>query len=258
VSSIQSEESSRPLRGVTRDDDTYSARFASVSSLEPDIRAQMARLYLASYDGSSHAIFFADLAAKDEVLLLYAADELIGFTTLRTFDYQWEGRTVRVVYSGDTIVERAHWGQQALAFAWISRMGAIKRERPDTPLFWMLLVKGHRTFRYLPVFGKSFYPHWSIDRSDLKPLTDALAKEMFASDYNPATGVVEFAESRGHLKPHLALPTAGELERDGVRFFLERNPGFQRGHELVCLCEVEEHNMKPLTLRLFGKGLRAR
>src|SRR5262249_37360328 len=154
-------------------------------------------------------------------------------------------------YSGDTVVDRAHWGQQSLAFAWISRMGALKCEQPDISLFWLLLVKGHRTFRYLPVFGKSFYPHWSIDRSDLKPLADALAKEMFASDYNPMTDVVEFGHSRGHLKPHLALPAPQELDRPGVRFFLERNPGFQRGHELVCLCEVEEHNMKPLTLRLF-------
>ena len=38
-----------------------------------------------------------------------------------------------------------------------------------------------------------------------------------------------------------------------VRFFVERNPGYQRGHELVCLCEVETHNMKPLTLKLFEK-----
>jgi hypothetical protein len=239
------------------DDDTYSARFAPVSSLDDATRAQMARIYLATYDGSSQTIFFGDLAAKDEVLLVQAADELVGFTTLRTFDYIWDGRKVRVVYSGDTVVDRAHWGQQSLAFAWISRMGAIKRDRPDIPLFWFLLVKGHRTFRYLPVFGKSFYPHWSVDRSDLKPLADALATDMFPGDYNSTTGVVEFEQSRGHLKPHLALPTQSELDREGVRFFLERNPGFQRGHELVCLCEVEEHNMKPLTLRLFRKGVRA-
>jgi hypothetical protein len=239
------------------DHDTYSARFVPISSLDDDIRARMARIYLATYDGSSTAIFLGDLAAKDEVLLVRAGDEVIGFTALRTFKYDWEGRPIRVIYSGDTVVERAHWGQQALAFAWITRMGALKREQPDVPLFWFLLVKGHRTFRYLPVFGKSFYPHWAIDRSDLKPLADALAKDMFSSDYNPTTGVVEFEHSRGHLKPHLALPTPAELDREGVRFFLERNPGFQRGHELVCLCEVEEHNMKPLTLRLFRKGVRA-
>jgi hypothetical protein len=242
---------------VTMDDDSYSARFVPVSSLGDDIRARMARIYLASYDGSSQAIFFGDLATKDEVLLVHSADELIGFTTLRTFDYAWEGRRVRVVYSGDTVVDRAHWGQQSLAFAWISRIGELKREHPDIPMFWFLLVKGHRTFRYLPAFGKSFYPHWSIDRSDLKPLADALASDMFGGDYNPKTGVVEFEESRGHLKPHIAPPTESELDREGVRFFLERNPGFQRGHELVCLCELEEHNMKPLTLRLFRKGVRA-
>jgi len=242
---------------VNVDDDTYSASFAQVSTLDDRARDEMARIYLESYDGSSKRIFLGDLATKDEVLLVHAADQLVGFTTVRVFERTWQGHIIRAVYSGDTVIERAHWGQQSLAFAWISRMGALKREQPATPLFWFLLVKGHRTYRYLPVFGKSFYPHWSVDRSDLKPLADELALGMFPDDYNPATGVVEFKESRGHLKPHLALPTPEELDRDGVRFFMARNPGFQRGHELVCLCEVEEHNMKALTLRLFRKGVRA-
>jgi hypothetical protein len=239
------------------DNDTYSARFVPVSTLEDSVRDRMARIYWDTYDGSSETIFRDDLETKDEVLLVHAADELVGFTTLRTIDREWQGRPVRVLYSGDTVIERAHWGQQSLAFAWIARMGALKHERPDVPLYWFLLVKGHRTFRYLPVFGKSFFPHWSVDRRDLKPLADALARDMFPDDYNQETGVVEFVQSRGHLKPHLALPTPEELDREGVRFFLERNPGFRHGHELVCVCEMEEHNMKALTLRLFRKGARA-
>lgn len=234
----------------------YSTRFLPVSDLDDGTRHRMARVYLASYDGSSETVFFGDLARKHEVLLVQADGELIGFTTLRVFEWDWQGDPVRIVYSGDTVIDRAHWGQQALAFAWITRMGELKAERPDIPLYWFLLVKGHRTFRYLPVFGKSFYPHWSEDRSDLKPLADALASAMFGSDYNAASGVVEFDESRGHLKPNIAMPAPEELEREGVRFFLERNPGFRRGHELVCLCEVEERNMKPLTLRLFRKHAR--
>jgi hypothetical protein len=236
------------------DQKVYSTRFVSLVALDETLKRRMASLYLASYDASSEALFLQDLSSKDEALLVYAANELVGFTTLRTFERDWQGQHICVVYSGDTVVDQAHWGQQALAFAWIGRMGALKRERPQTPLYWFLLVKGHRTFRYLPVFGKSFYPHWSVDRSDLKPLADALALELFADEYNPATGVVEFEQSRGHLKPQIAFPAPEELEREGVRFFLERNPGFVRGHELVCVCEVEEHNMKPLTLRLFRKG----
>ena len=235
----------------------YSTAFAAVAALGEAVKREMASLYLANYDGSSEELFFHDLSSKDEALLVQMAGKLVGFTTLRFFEREWQTRRILVVYSGDTVVEREHWGQQALAFDWITRMGALKRDRPDLTLYWLLLVKGHRTFRYLPLFAKTFYPHWSVDRSDLKPLADALASEMFPEDYNPATGVVELRQSRGHLAADIALPSPDEMQKDDVRFFLERNPGYRRGHELVCMCEVEAFNMKPMTLKLFQKDLDA-
>jgi len=233
----------------------YATSFEAVAALSEAVRREMAALYLGMYDGSSAARFFGDLEKKDEVLLVRDGRTLVGFSAFRVFEHEWRGERAGVVYSGDTVVAREHWGQQALAFDWISRMGAIKRERPERTLYWLLLVKGHRTFRYLPLFAQSFFPHWSIDRSDLKPLADALAMEMFPDDYNPHSGVVEFAESRGHLKADIAVPTPAEEARDDVGFFLQRNPGYRRGHELVCVAEIEPHNMKPLTLRLFEKEL---
>lgn len=236
----------------------YSTEFAAVADLDDAFRRRMARLYFSIYEASCEELFLSDLAKKNEVLLVYEGADLVGFSTLLVFEREWCGQRIRVVYSGDTVVDRAHWGQQALAFDWISRMGALKRERPDLPLYWLLLVKGHRTFRYLPLFARSFHPHWKEDRRDLKPLADALAAEMFPADYNPATGVVEFAYSRGHLRNEIALPAAADLARAEVSFFLQRNPGFRQGHELVCLCEMETHNMKPLTLKLFEKTADAR
>jgi hypothetical protein len=233
----------------------YATSFEAVAALDDRVRREMANLYLGMYDGSSAEIFFSDLAKKDEVLLVRDGRTLAGFTTFKTFEHVWRGERVGIVYSGDTVVAREHWGQQALAFDWISRMGALKRARPERPLYWLLVVKGHRTFRYLPLFAKSFFPHWSIDRSDLKPLADELAIDMFPDDYNLGTGVVEFRRSRGHLKPDIAEPAPAEAARDDVGFFLRRNPGYRRGHELVCVAEIEPHNMKPLTLRLFRKEL---
>lgn len=215
----------------------------------------MERLYLGHYDGSSSDLFRSDLHRKDEVLLLMSGDELAGFTTLETYDAQWNGGPIRVVYSGDTIVSVRHWGQQALASAWIRRIGEIKAQAPDVPLYWFLLVKGHRTFKYLSTFGKSFHPHWERPRNDLKPLADRLAGDRFGNAYNPDTGVVEFPESRGHLKTEIAFATHEELSKPGVRFFFERNPAYLDGHELVCVCELELHNMRPLTARIFGKAL---
>ncbi len=235
----------------------YAARFAPVSALDPETRQRMCELYLAHYDGSSAALFHHDLDGKEEALLLLHDAQLVGFTTLRVFEHDWCDQRLRIVYSGDTVVDRAHWGQQALAFAWIRHMGAIKRAHPDQPLYWLLLVKGHRTYRYLPAFAHRFYPHWRDPAAELKPLVDALATRLFGADYRPASGLIEFASSHGHLKAALARPDPDELERDSVRYFLARNPGYTRGHEMVCLCALEPDNLKPLTRRLFDKDAHA-
>jgi hypothetical protein len=240
---------------------TYQVVFKTVPSLTNEDRRAMVSLYLAHYQGTSETLFFNDLKDKTEVLLVRCGTVLVGFTTLQVYEVEWERKRIRVVYSGDTVVNRAHWGQQALAFAWIARMGELKHEKPDVPIYWFLIVKGHRTFRYLPTFSRSFYPHWSLDRSDLKALVDALACEKFGDDYNPTSGVVEFAESKGHLKDDIALPTERERTKESVKFFLQRNPNYLRGHELVCLCELSEENLKPQAKRLFlgkagyGEGL---
>lgn len=233
----------------------YATRIIKIPELEAAERNRICELYLKYYDGSDQQQVLDDLSDKREVLLLYHRTTLVGFTTLQVYVHQWTGRPIRVVYSGDTIVEKSHWGQQALAFRWISHMAEIKAEDPDKPLYWFVIIKGHRTFKYLPTFGKSFHPHWSIDRSDLKPLADYLARDKFGDAYNEETGVVEFSQSLGHLKQEIAYPSEEEMSKESVQFFLKKNPNYLRGHELVCLCELEEQNMKPLTKRIFRKAL---
>lgn len=231
--------------------EAISKRIAELSNQE---RLAMQNLYLAHYAGCSSAQVQADLQDKDEAILVFFDGTLVGFTTLKVYPHHWAGQAIRIVFSGDTVVDRAHWGQQALAFAWIAKMGELYQAHPTVPMYWFLIVKGHRTFKYLPVFGKSFYPHWAIDRTDLKPLADELAQQKFGVDYNPLTGVVEFSESKGHLMDDIALPTEEEKTKPSVQFFLQRNPNYLKGHELVCLCEISEPNMKPLTKRIFAKG----
>lgn len=228
----------------------YRTRVIETRDLTDDILGDMSSLYLNHYDGCTEAQIRADLFAKREVILLYSCSTIVGFTTIQVYEHEWENRLIRIVYSGDTVVDRAHWGQQALAFCWISRIKEIKRENPTLPLYWFVIIKGHRTFKYLPTFSKSFYPHWSIDRSDLKPLADHLALDKFGDLYNCKTGIVEYDESQGHLKKEIAHPTKEEMNKESVRFFLSRNPGYLVGHELVCICELEDENMKPFTKRV--------
>ena len=39
-----------------------------------------------------------------------------------------------------------------------------------------------------------------------------------------------------------------------MRFFLEKNPGYARGNELVCVAELAPENMKGLAQRLLLEG----
>jgi hypothetical protein len=223
------------------------------SVLAESEREEMWTLYSRFYAGTSRARFRADLAGKDTALIL--RDEwqrLQGFSTLALSRTEFEGMPIRVLFSGDTIIERAHWGSQVLAFNWLRHAGALQRREPEVPLYWFLIVKGQRTYRYLPTFAREFTPDW---RAPAEPhssrLLATLAEARFGAAYDRLTGVIRFRESHGHLAPEWAQISEREATRDDVQFFLRRNPGYARGDELACLCELSAANLRPLARRIF-------
>jgi hypothetical protein len=228
-----------------------------VSAVSSSDREEMWNLYRRFYSGTRRELFEADLAAKDSLLLLHdAAQRIQGFSTLAVGITDSETGPVRFVFSGDTIIERAYWGTQALAFTWLRYVGELKRERPDLPLFWFLIVKGHRTFRYLPAFAREFYPHWAHGTpAHISALMSKLARERFGAAFDDVNGVIRYPESHGHLAEPFAEANEREAEREDVSFFLRRNSGYRQGDELVCLCELSAENLRPLARRLFaGEG----
>ena len=233
----------------------YKAVFKPVNSLRIDERTAMACLYLTYYDNADEEIFFRDLDAKTEVDILYCDEKLVGFSTLLLYNAEWRGQTTYVAYSGDTIVHRDHWGQQAIPSAWLRRMGRLSADNPSIPIYWFLLVKGHRTYRFLPSFTYKFHPAPNVECSSLKLFADQLAAKKFGKTYNPATGIVEFEHSLGNLKEEFTYPSDKELKNPAVRFFLEKNPNYAKGHELVCLCRVASDNLKPFARRIFEDGI---
>ena len=215
-------------------------------------------LYATYYDATSRALFETDLGNKDFVVALYDDDgALVGFSTLAVLDTTIAGTRLRAIYSGDTIIDRAHWGTQALAFTWIRFAGTVKAQVPDCPLYWFLIVKGHRTYRYLSAFSIEFYPHWQMPTPAwAQSIMAGLARRRFNDAYDAERGVLSFPESRGHLRATWAAVEPEEAARPDVAFFLDSNPGYVRGDELVCLTELSSANLRPLASRVFDQGLR--
>ena len=244
--------------GSARGARQLAATVERVTTLDARAVAAMFELYDSYYDASSRALFEADLGNKHFVVMLREpSGALAGFSTLAVLEAEVEDRRLRAIYSGDTIIDHAHWGTQALAFTWIRFAGAIKAWAPQLPLYWFLIVKGHRTYRYLSAFSIDFHPHWQAPTpAPARAIMDALAARRFGDAYDPARGVVSFTQSRGHLRSEWALVEAAEAARPDVAFFLGSNPGYRHGDELVCLTELCSGNLRPLARRVFEQGLR--
>ena len=234
-----------------------SAAVVPVSEVSAALAASMFGLYSSYYDSTSRELFEADLRDKDFVLALRnEAGSLAGFSTLAILDVELPGRPARAIFSGDTIIDQAYWGTQALAFTWLRFAGTVKAQQPDRPLFWFLIVKGHRTYRYLSTFSIDSFPRWNAPTPPwAQSIVDRLARRRFGECYDPQRGVVSFPRSRGHLKTEWAAIEPDELARPDVAFFLARNPGYIRGDELVCLTELSTENLRPIARRVFQKGL---
>jgi hypothetical protein len=230
------------------------SKIVPVNALSSSDREEMWNLYRRFYSGTQRELFERDLAQKDSLLLLHdEARSIQGFSTIAVGLTDFAGEPIRYVFSGDTIVDRAHWGSQALAFTWLRYVGQLKRERPELPLFWFLIVKGHRTFRYLPAFAHEFYPHWQRGTpARISGLMNQLARERFGEAFDDVHGVIRYPQSHGHLAEPFAEANERESERDDVSFFLRRNAGYRNGDELVCLCELSAENLRPLARRLFA------
>ena len=217
----------------------YRAYFQSVNTLSQAKRARMAEIYFQFYAGSDIQCFLQDLQSKNEVLFLEFNGHLIGFSSVQFY----QSENAIIVYSGDTIVMPEHWKQQVLHKTWIARMALLKREHPERPLYWLLLVKGLRTYKYLKVFAKRFYPHWKQPELELRRLADSLASKKFGALYNRQTGIVECPVHYGHLRESLANISPALHVKPEVDFFVQRNPYYAHGHELVCLCEISLENL---------------
>jgi len=229
----------------------------AATSLDGDSRLALFDLFQRYYECVSFKRFESDLANKDSVFIMRDGDgRLQGFSTLAVLNKTYQGSPIKVAFSGDTIIEKSSWGSPSFAFAWIRRIGELAAQSPDIPFYWLLIVKGHRTYRYLPTFGVDFVPDWRKPADcRLARLRDALARESFGDAYDAQSGVVRFATSLGHPSEWAGV-SERERQRADVRYFLERNPGYATGEELVCLCELGRHNMLPLTRRVFDRGFR--
>jgi len=225
------------------------------TALTPRDEDAMLALLGGTFEGVSREHFRADLDAKNWVILL--RDErgaLLGFSTLHWETVAWQGRSLSVLYSGDTVMDPAGTDAAALSRSWIGAVNRLRRTRPQDPVWWLLICSGFRTYRFLPLYWQRFHPrHDEATPSGAQELLDALARRRFGARYDAASGVVRLPHPQVLRPPFRGIPASRQADPH-VACFLERNPGHARGDELACLCELSADNLTPAGQRMWRSG----
>lgn len=206
-------------------------------------RDELFALLARYFEGVTRPQFERDLEEKNWVVEVKKDGALVGFSTLLVEERVYRKQPITVVYSGDTIVAPEAWGSPALARSWIAAVNRLREEGPSRPCYWLLLTSGFRTYRFLPVFWREFFPCCERPTpSESQTLLDSLARERYGRSYHSTTGIVRFPQPQ-RLRGALGRVPAGREADRHVKFFLERNPGHAAGDELVCLTELSDGNL---------------
>ncbi len=227
-------------------------RFIPRSRLSTKTREAMYELLQKHFTGVTRSEFLADLEEKNRVLLVEdETGSVQGFSTLLIYKTICLGEPVRVICSGDTIVDPAARNTNILARTWLSEIIHMRAFCGQEKLYWLLICSGYRTYRFLPVFWRDFYPrHDKPTPLTIKKIIDSLASERWGEYYNLREGIVRFPN------PQLLCEESGSLNQQRLRdpnvvFFDRKNPGHVRGDELVCLTEISQENLTPIGRRLL-------
>jgi len=215
-----------------------------IESLTARERDRMFALMQANYDGVLRETFERDLSEKDSVLVLRDRGGLRGFSTLKYFHREVDGQTVRVMYSGDTIVDKRCWGSPEVPKAIVRAQLDYLPHCEGDPLYWMLTTKGEKTYRFLPVLYRRFYPCVREETPyAIRRLIDCLATEKYGDAYDAERGVVVHPHGQ-RLKCDTAPVDGTRRKNPHVAYFLHRNPDYLRGDELVCVARVTWENLR--------------
>lgn len=218
------------------------ARTEKINDLSVRQIERMYELFQSFYENVKKEKFINDLKAKDRVIILRGRDsgKIEGFSTIQDVQVDVNGKLVQGIFSGDTVINPAYWGQSALTMEFFKNLAKAKAKRPMRPLYWFLISKGFKTYLLLAKNFSTYYPRFDKElESQNKALVDGFARSLFGELYDSDTMLLKTAFKYDRLKKGVAPATAQAMQDPRVAFFCRMNPGWADGDELCCVGKVD-------------------
>ncbi len=226
-----------------------------ISEISQHDRNQMLALMQRYYENIDRDTFEQDLDEKDLAIVARNRDDrsICGFSTQMIYDQQVGHSTVHVLFSGDTIVDRRFWGDNPLAQLWGRLALSLIDQFPHHQLYWFLISKGYKTYRFLPVFFREFYPRYDCPTPAwARTLISEIATARFGQQFCASTGILKATEESCRLRRTVAELTTHRLKNPHLAYFNQANPGHIDGDELCCIAPLSRDNFCRTAFQVIG------
>lgn len=232
------------------------ARF-SIDAL-PDLLSQeaeqraMFELLARYYDGVSYEQFKRDLTEKQFVIRLFShSGQMVGFSTIQLIHSSHLGRPIVTLFSGDTVIDKACWGQKTLQQAFVRFIIQLKLKKPWRRVYWFLITKGYKTYLLI---RKNFQCHPNYQGpipKEKQSILASVARLKYPEEFDEKRGVIAFEKCQGKVKEEFEDIGMEEQKNPDIAYFLEANPNYKDGEELCCLAEIRMRDLSYVSLKYF-------
>ena len=233
-----------------------SCRFFKINEVNIAKLVEMHSIFTRFYENADLSTFIKDMSEKKGVMILKnrTTGRIVGFSTYNEIELVHRGQKAIGVFSGDTIVEPEYWGDKTMHTAFAVKMLKAKLMRPTTPMFWLLISKGYKTYLLMANNFQRFYPRHDRHDHEMAALTEQYCQKLYPSYYRQEEQILDFGDGYHALKDNVAdITPRMRASNADIRFFEQRNPEWRRGTELPCVSEIAFSTIG----HFFGKLVRS-
>lgn len=232
-----------------------------IQQLKREDKARMYEILNKYYEEVTEAQFLADLHKKNAVIIMMdrAENRIQGFSTILDVKMNVNGKKILGAFSGDTIVERAYWGQGTLGKAFLAYMLKQKLKNPFQTFYWFLISKGYKTYLLMANNCPTHYPRFEKETpSEVVDVMNSFYKNAYPNEFDPKSGVIVFSGPTCHLKSGIAAVEQVLAEQNPrIDYFSKRNPDWHKGNELACVATITFWMPIAYQIKCLVKALRS-
>ena len=218
-----------------------SSRFYAIKTVSVPQLLEMHELFIQYYNNADLETFVKDMGKKTGVFILEDKIEkrIIGFSTWTEVNVSRNGSNALGIFSGDTVIEKAYWGNKDLQKSFAKKLFTTKLKYPNRSVFWLLISKGYKTYLLLTNNFQNFYPSYQVHNQELEAIVDEYCTQLYPAAYCQKSRLLDFGDEYQNLKEGVAGITAEMTHNDlNIRHFEKLNPTWKKGTELPCAGEV--------------------